>query len=115
MSMQSYGFSEILLDMEKAKKVAKEEYEEMMMIIAEENPSPYDIHIQEYSSELKHVIDNFINKIYLELAVDIYPYYVSSEADGTDLAGEIIWCIEPEYKENIKNAMSEIESWSEFG
>jgi len=115
MSMQSWGYSEILLDMTKAKKVAQKEYNIMELLIKEEDPETQDIESgDDLSKELSNAIGDFMNKVLLELEIDIYPKYISSEAEGTDYAGEIIWCIEPEYQPQIHYAMYGIESWSEF-
>ena len=116
MSMQSWGSSEILLDMTKAKLIAQKEYNIMERLIEEEEPVPYQLQNEEdLSDELLNVMNSFRSKVLFELEVEIYPRYISSEAEGTDLAGETIWCIEPEYQSQVYNAMSDIITWSEFG
>ena len=116
MSMQSWGSWEILLDMDKAKSVAQSEYNIMERLIEEEDPFGYQLENQEdISDELISAIEMFRLKILSELEIEIYLRYISSEAEGTDLAGESIWCIEPEYQSQVYNAMADTISWSEFG
>ena len=114
--MQSYGMSELVLDMSKAKKAASLEYITMREIIDDEDVYMYQIESgEDLSDKLKNAIDSFIDKIMYELEVEAYPRYISSEAEGTDRNGEIIWCITPEYQPAINAATSGRESWSEFG
>ena len=116
MSMQSWGYHEILLDMTKAKEVAGSQYKKMNDLIEEEEPDLFAIEGMEVSNKLQKRIEKFIDKINNKLKVEIYPRYISSEAEGADGdEGSIIWCIAPEYKKHIVNAMSEHKTWSEFG
>lgn len=116
MSMQSWGYSELLLNMEKAKAFAGDEYKIMEFIIDEEEIEPQDIEEGNYSKTASSAISKFIHKILHELEVEIYPRYISSEAEGADgLEGSIIWCVEPEYQDKIVNAMEKEICWSEFG
>ena len=116
MSMQSWGRTEILLDMNKAKEVAQSEYNIMERLIDEEDVPTNQLETEEdISDELKSAIKDFQDKIFFELEVEIYLRYIDSEAEGTDLAGETVWCIEPEYQSQVSNAMLDVISWSEFG
>jgi len=115
MSSQSYGCYELLLDINKAKKAAPLEWIKMQDLIEEEEPDLFGIESEDCSNELNKAINNFIDQILYELEVEIYPRYISSEAEGTDLQGSIIWCVMPEYQSQINNATSGSASWSEFG
>ena len=116
MSMQSWGSWEILLDMDKAKSVAQSEYNIMERLIEEEEPFGYQLQDrEEISDKLISAIESFKNKVESELEIEIYLRYIDSDAEGTNLAGESIWCIEPEYQSQVYNAMADTISWSEFG
>ncbi len=116
MSMQSWGYSELLLDLNKAKKAAPLEWIIMRDLIEEEELSPHEIASMEVSPKLKKAIEEFIDKILYELEVEIYPQYISSEAEGLDeYAGTLVWCVVPEYQPQVNNATSEHITWSEFG
>ena len=118
MSMRSYAFNEITLDMKKAKVVAQQEYTNMMNIMQEEEPDIRDLGPGEVSRELSEAIDAFQYKVFIMLFVDIYPVYIPSDAEGLDseyLCGILIWCIEPVYAPEIYNAKGPILSWTEIG
>ncbi len=115
MSMQSYGFSELKFNMTIAKSIAQKEYNIMERLIQEQEPDGYDMQTLNCSPELNQSIENFVDKIYDELTISIYPYYISSEAEGTELQGSTIWCIELELSPKIMHMADGWESWSEFG
>ena len=115
MSMQSYGYSELILDLKKAKKAAPLEYRIMKDTLEESEYNAMEIASMDVSDECKKAIDDFVTKILYELEVEIYPIYVSSEAEGTDFAGDVLWCVMPEYLPAVSSAINGRESWSEFG
>jgi len=116
MGMQTYGYSELQLDMDKAKKAAPLEYITMTEAIKEEDLSPSEVWSGDHSDKVKKAIKNFTDKILYELEVEIFLVYISNEAEGIDedYIGQIIWCIFPEYQPQILNAMKEHISWSEY-
>ncbi len=115
MSMKSWGYSELLLDLKKAKDAAPREWITLQELIEEEEPVSNELETGEVSDELKKALEEFIDKILYELEVEIYPRYISTEAEGIDNPGETIWCVAPEYRPEVNNAMYERINWSEFG
>ena len=117
MSMQAWGYSELLLDLTKAREVAPEELKivEDMIEEAEDNYEGINVLHGDISEEFSKAIKDFTLKIENELKVCIELQYVSSEAEGTDYAGSLIWIVEPEYTKEVNDAFFERMSWSEFG
>ena len=86
--MQSYGNSELPLNMEKAKEVAGKEYENMMLAFEEEDLLDSEIHeCIEYGdgcdNKITKVVDAFIEKVNFELGISVHTVYIGSEAEGT--------------------------------
>jgi len=79
----------------------------------------YDLNdnIEEYYllEEIKIEMKNYIKQAQRKLGIDIYPTYIDSEAEGTDHAGEIVWCIEPELVPVVKEFSDKWTTWSTFG
>lgn len=117
MGMASWGFSGLALDMTKAKEAAPIEWQNLERAIEEaEDEMDYgvDLVTGELPKNIEAFQNDFVKKILKKMKVDIYPEYISSEAEGTDLAGEVIWMVEPGYQPEVKNAIGEHVSWSEY-
>ena len=118
--MQSYGYMELPLNMEKAKEVASKEYENMMLTLEEEELLDVEVyqcieHGEECTKKVTDSVDAFIEKVNSELGISIYVQYVGSEAEGTDRAGELMWCVCPELPDRVAKNTLPWETWSEFG
>ena len=117
MGMASWGFSGIALDMTKAKKAAPLEWiilQDTIAGIKDGFDYGFALATTDLPKNIEELQDNFADKILYEMEVSIYPQYISSEAEGTDLAGEVIWMVEPEYLPEVNNAIGEHISWSEY-
>ena len=125
MSMQSYGNYELLLDLKEINKIAvfKELYNKIEELYTQTDATWQEIIFMVFDDEyddiiykkLQEVIKEYKEKAFLELEINIYLTYIDSEAEGTDKAGEIIWCIEPELKSKINQFSDTWISWSIFG
>ena len=120
--MQSYGSCELTADMTKITIESKtvEIFAQLNLLLSEE-VDDYFITPSEYvqgdydNNELKEATKNLINEVWKTLKIDIYPTYIDGEAEGTDNAGELIWCIEPELIPTVKKYSNQWVTWSTFG
>ena len=116
MSMQSYGSCQLLANMAKITEMYnfKELYDKINKLIEDEDILYLDDE-DECSEELIKASKDFIFQVEIKLGIEIYPKYISSEAEGTDYAGELIWCIEPVLVDKVKEFADTWTTWSEFG
>ena len=125
MSMQSYGNCELRADIVKINSMYnfQELWDEMAELIEETDATPYEIASNCYDreeedqayKELRKVIKSYIDQALLKLNIDIYLNYIDSDSEGTDLQGEMIWCVEPELVKPAKEFSLQWITWSTFG
>jgi hypothetical protein len=126
MGMQYYSFCELELNIENMKKIKdfNETFERIQEIFKKEDIDPYEyLEIFYNGAKNKNYIYitllNLSNKLISiakkEKNINIYPQYISFEAEGTNKNGEIIWCIELELPEKIINNMKTWTTWCIYG
>ena len=117
MGMANWGFSGLTLDMTKAKEAAPLEWENLKRAIEEAEDDinyGYALATQDLPKNIIKLQEEFMNKILMTMEVEIYPQYISSEAEGTCLAGEVVWMIEVQYSPEVNNAIDDEITWSEY-
>ena len=114
MSMQSYGSWGLTLDMNKARKAASDEFKAFEIEMEKDDNLEMNISSWEIEPDLEKTMEAFANKILMTMEVGIYPPYISSEAEGTCFAGEVVWMIEVQYSPEVNNAIDDEITWSEY-
>jgi hypothetical protein len=123
MGMQSYGSFELKADIPKINEITTltDVWDKIQNLMDETKASYYDIVVRKDNdpidkkhTELNKVIKEYIKKIHYAIDIDIYPTYIPQEAEGTEYAGKIIWCISPILVRKVRDYSTEWEVWSEL-
>jgi len=117
MSMNNYAMFELKVNL---KLLLNEPYLNQLFIQLsklelEEDLSGTEIETQDGSKEYNDLQQSFIDRVYDEFKIQIFPIYISNDAEDTDYAGSVIWCMPIVLDEHTKKYASIFESWVEFG
>ena len=107
---ENYNFKELWYNIQNLIKESEATEQEIVNNM-EENFEGKELEI---FKDIQEAIKDYITQAGIKLKIDIYPTYIDSEAEGTDNAGEIIWCIEPELVESVKEISKQWTTWSTF-
>ncbi len=115
--MQSYGSCELLADMGKITKDKKiaDLYKKICDFIDDDFEGPQGVGSDESPEELKEMIGLFTELVLRKYGVNIYHVYIPSDAEGTDYAGELKWCLYAELVPKVGEVADQWTTWSEFG
>ena len=108
---ENYNFKELWYNIQNLIKESEATEQEIVNNM-EENFEGKELEI---FKDIQEAIKDYITQAWIKLKIDIYPTCVDSEAEGTDNAGEIIWCIEPELVKTVKEFSRQWTTWSTYG
>ena len=117
MSSHNYAMFELKIDLKKilTHSDISKAYDKMMLLAMEEDLDSFQIESGDGSIDFINAQTDFIDQVNRFYSIIIYPRYISSEAEDTDKAGEVIWCTYPALDRHVQDVANKWESWVEFG
>ena len=113
MSMQSYGNFGLKADIDKINENydLKQHYDNLIEAMEEEDCNGVELTNGECSQKVGELAERYMQLVMIKLEIEIYPIYIDSEAEGTDLGGLLVWMIDFEIREPARQFSTGFETW----
>ena len=117
MGMSNYGQFELLANIEEINRYydLKKYYDDIEDLLEDTGYTPSEIEQGEASDDINKAIKKYIKLVKTKLDIELDIRYISDDADGTDLAGELVWIIDFKIKDKYVQFSKQFETWSYYG